>query len=182
MVEKNKIEKEKEYLKLIEATLFVAGRWMNLQELVAITNINPLLLKMLLSKLKEEYEKKDGAIIITEKENMWKMDIKNEYIYLVGKLATGSSEFSKAEQETLAVIAYKQPIKQSVVVKIRGNKAYNHIKKFIQLGLIRAKKQGHTLELSLTEEFYNYFSLKENNELENLRKIGENISKENKQD
>ena len=78
---------------------------------------------------------------------------------MVNKLATGSSEFTKAEQETLAIIAYKHPVKQSVIIKIRGNKAYDHIKKFIQLGLIKAKKLGHTLELTLSENFYNYFHI-----------------------
>jgi len=63
--------------------------------------------------------------------------------------------------KTLAVIAYKQPIKQSVVIKIRGNKSYDHIKKFRDLGLVVAKKMGHTNELSLSEEFYEYFNVHE---------------------
>ena len=76
-------------------------------------------------------------------------------------MATGSSEFTKAEQGTLAIIAYKHPIKQSVIIKIRGNKAYDHIKKFSDLGLIKKKKTGHTHELSLSEDFYDYFSISE---------------------
>ena len=78
--------------------------------------------------------------------------------------ATGSSEFSKAEQETLAIIAFKQPIKQSVIIKIRGNKAYDHIQKFAGLGLIKKKKTGHTNELSLSEDFYDYFGVVEGEE------------------
>jgi len=95
----------------------------------------------------------------------WKMDVAEKYHYLINKLATGNAEFTKAEQETLAVIAYKQPIKQSVVIKIRGNKSYDHIKKFRDLGLVTAKKAGHTYDLNLSEEFYEYFNVhkKENN-------------------
>ena len=89
------------------------------------------------------------------------MDVKPEYSHIINKLATGSAEFSKAEQETLAIIAYKQPIKQSVIIKIRGNKAYDHIKKFIDLNLIKKKKIGHTNELSLSDEFYDYFNVNE---------------------
>jgi len=89
---------------------------------------------------------------------MWKMDVKDEFRDIINKLATGSSEFSKAEQETLAIIAFKQPIKQSVIIKIRGNKAYDHIKKFADLGLLKKKKIGHTHELSLSDEFHDYFS------------------------
>ena len=78
---------------------------------------------------------------------------------MVNKLATGSSEFTKAEQETLAVIAYKQPVKQSIIIKIRGNKAYDHIKNFISIGLVHAKKIGHTKELKLSDDFFDYFHL-----------------------
>lgn len=152
---------DQENFKKIEAALFVAGRWLSLQELITLTDINPITIKETLKILKEKYEDSQSAIQIIEKENMWKMDLEPEYHSIVSKLVTGSSEFTKAEQETLAVIAYKQPVKQSVVIKIRGNKAYDHIKKFIQLGLIKVKKLGHTLELNLSEEFYNYFNVSE---------------------
>ena len=111
--------REKEYMKKLEAALFLAGRWMTLQDLVMLTNINPILLKILISKLKERFND-DNSIQILERNEMWKMDLKQEYHNMVNKLATGSSEFTKAEQSTLAIIAYKQPIKQSVVIKIRG--------------------------------------------------------------
>ena len=143
----------------IEAALFIAGRWLNIQELIMLTDLNPLLIKELIKDLKKKYETENSAIEILEKENMWKMDVKEEHVHMVNKLATGSSEFTKAEQETLAIIAYKHPVKQSVIIKIRGNKAYDHIKKFIQLGLVKAKKSGHTLELTLSENFYNYFHI-----------------------
>jgi len=74
-----------------------------------------------------------------------------------------SPNVSKAEQETLAIIAFKQPIKQSVMIKIRGNKAYDHVKKFSDLGLIKKKKMGHTSELSLRDDFYDYFGVKDSN-------------------
>ena len=148
--------RELENLKKVEAALFIAGKWLSLQELITLTDINPILIRQLLDKLKEKYNDK-SAIDILEKEDAWKMDVKAEHASMINKLATGSAEFTKAEQETLAVIAYKQPIKQSVIVKIRGNKAYEHIKNFISLGLVKAKKLGHTLELNLSEEFYDYF-------------------------
>ena len=154
-------EKEKDALKKIEAVLFVSGRFLNLQELISYTDLNPILLRELLDKLEEKYEKNDSALVIVKKGDMWKMDVKQDYSNIVSKLATGSSEFSKAEKETLAIIAYKQPIKQSVVIKIRGNKAYDHIKKYVDLDLIKKKKVGHTNELTLSEEFYDYFNVQE---------------------
>lgn len=157
--------KEKQDLKLLEAVLFVSGKFLSEQEIVSLTDLNLITLGELLEKLKEKYDSQDSAIMIIEKNSLWKMDLKQEYIYLVNKLATGKSEFSKAEQETLAIIAYKQPIKQSVLIKIRGNKAYDHIKKFNELNLIKKKKLGHTYELSLGDDFYDYFNLSKNKDL-----------------
>jgi segregation and condensation protein B len=151
--------KEKEYLKRIEAIFFVSGRFLSMQELISLSDLNPIILRELIEKLKEKYNKEDSAIEIVERNSLWKMDIRKEFSDVVNKLATGNSEFSKAERETLAIIAYKQPIKQSVIIKIRGNKAYDNIKKFIEIGLVKKKKVGHTNELSLSEEFYDYFNV-----------------------
>lgn len=150
-------ERETENKRKVEAALFVAGRFMNLQELVALTDVNPLMLRKILGDLGDQY--KNSGIEIVQKNDLWKMDVAGEYTWLVNKLATGSAEFSKAEQETLAIIAYKQPMKQSVLVKIRGNKAYDHVAKFFEMGLVNKKKVGHTSELTLTDEFHEYFSV-----------------------
>lgn len=159
----NEIEegKEAEDLRRLEAIFFVSGRFLSMQEIIALSDLNPIVIDELILKLQEKYDKNNSAMEIVKKNNLWKMDVRSEYSYIINKLATGSSEFTKAEQETLAVIAFKHPIKQSVVIKIRGNKAYDHIHKFLSLGLIKSKKVGHTNELSLSDEFYDYFNIEE---------------------
>lgn len=153
------IDKEKKAQELVEASLFVAGRFMTMQDLITLTDLNQIMIKEILHQLQKKYA--HGVIRIIERNNSYKMDIAQEYHYLINKLASGDTEFTKAEQETLAVIAYKQPIKQSVIIKIRGNKSYDHIKKFRDLGLVHAKRMGHTLELQLSDEFYEYFNVHE---------------------
>lgn len=164
-------EIELEAARKIEAVLFIAGRYMSVQELVALTDVNPILLKKKLEDLKDRY--KNCGVEISETNGLWKMDVSANYVGLVNKLASGSSEFTKAEQETLAIIAYKQPMKQSILVKIRGNKAYDHVKKFAELGLITKKRLGHTWELSLSESFHDYFHVNEEEEAESDRQITE---------
>jgi segregation and condensation protein B len=163
---------ENRNLKKIEAALFISARFISVKELVELTDINPLMLKELLAKLKERYDGADTAIEIIHKEDLWKMDLRHEYFEMINKLATGNAEFTRAEQETLAIIAYKQPVKQSVIIKIRGNKAYEHIHNFIEMGLVRSKKAGHTVDLSLTEGFFDYFHLekKEKEKAEPVKK------------
>lgn len=150
---------EQKNLKKLEAALFISARYLTIKELVELTDINPLLLKELIEKLRKKYQEGDFAIEIINKGDAWKMDVKQEYFDMINRLATGSAEFTRAEQETLAIIAYKQPVKQSVIIKIRGNKGYEHVKHFREIGLVRAKRAGHTWELTLSEEFYDYFHL-----------------------
>lgn len=155
---------EIENMKKVEAALFISGRFLSIQELVALTDVNPILLKKILEDLSDKYN--NSGIEVINQNNMWKMDVAQEYIWMVNRLATGSSEFSRAEQETLAIIAYKQPIKQSVIIKIRGNKAYDHIKKFVEMGLLHKKRMGHTAELTLSEQFHDYFHVSKKEESE----------------
>lgn len=162
--------KEEGGMKTLEAIFFVSGRFLSMQELISISGLDSITIQDMINKIKEKYNKKDSALEIIEKNGKWKMDVKKEYSYIINKLATGSSEFSKAEQETLAIIAFKQPIKQSIIVRIRSNKAYDHVKKFAELGLVKKKKIGHTYELSLSDEFYDYFNVsKTENSLNNIK-------------
>ena len=125
-------------------------------------------------KLKEKYSEENSAIELVKRNELWKLDVKQKYYYISNKLAGGDAEFSKAEQQTLAIIAYKQPIKQSVVIKIRGNKAYDHIHRFVKLNLIKSKRSGHTNILSLSDVFYDYFNLSdtENEVFEKVKNMG----------
>ncbi len=157
--------REIENLRKVEAALFVAGKFLSLKELVALTDVNPLLLRDILRTLEQKY--KGSGIDIVQREELWKMDVHQDFVYMSNRLATGQSEFTKAEQETLAIIAYKQPMKQSVLIKIRGNKAYDHINKFVSMGLILKKKTGHTAELNLSESFYDYFNVDRDSKLIN---------------
>lgn len=168
---------EKEDLKTLEAIFFISGRFLSMQDLISLSDLNPIIITDLIERLKDKYNKDDSALEIVEKGGVWKMDVRQEYSHIINKLATGSSEFTKAEQETLAIIAYKHPIKQSVIIKIRGNKAYDHIKKFSDLGLIKKKKVGHTHELSLSDDFYDYFSISEEERNSNPA-LTEEINKE----
>ena len=86
--------REIENMKKVEAALFIAGRFLSLQELLTLTDVNPILLKKLLYDLQDKY--KNSAIEIISRDNLWKMDVSPDYTNMVNKLATGSSEFTKA--------------------------------------------------------------------------------------
>lgn len=162
--------REKEDIQKLEAVFFVSARFLTMQELISLTDLNPIIIQELIEKLQDKYDAQDSAIEIIEKNSMWKMDVRSQYHNIINKLAGGESEFSKAEQETLGIIAFKQPIKQSVIIKIRGNKAYDHIKKFADIGLLKKKKTGHTHELTLSDDFYDYFAFQETERKQEVRR------------
>ncbi len=159
----NNASYEKRILQKIEAALFLSANYLSVDEIVRVTGINPIIVKELVDKLIEKYNNTESAIVIhkreVEQKPVFKMDVKQEFHNLINKIVTGQTEFSKSEQETLAIIAYKQPIKQSSIVRIRSNKAYDHIKHFIAMGLVKSKRLGRTYELTLSEDFYQYFNL-----------------------
>ena len=70
--------KEEENLKELEAIFFVSGRFLNLPELVSLSDMNPILLRDLIGKLQEKYENNNSAIEIVEKNEMWKMDVRSD--------------------------------------------------------------------------------------------------------
>jgi len=182
-------DSEIDNMKKVEAALFLSARFLRLQDLVMLTDINPLMIRELIDKLILKYNSERSAIEIVVKEDMWKMDVGQEYVNMINKLATGNAEFTKAEQETLAVIAYKQPVKQSVIINIRGNKAYDHIKHFTDIGLVQSRKLGRTKELKLSDDFYEYFHLQTKGQgnqeiigIEKTENSEEELEKDNEQE
>ena len=67
--------------------------------------------------------------------------------------------------ETLAVIAWKYPVLQSEVTKIRTNKAYEHLRELEEMGYITREKKGRTRQIKLTQKFFDYFDIVEKEKL-----------------
>ena len=126
--------------------------------------------KQALEELRKDYESKNTSLILEEKGNKFKLNIKKEYLHLTSSLLS-ISEFNKQIQKTLAIIAYKNPVLQSEVIKIRGNKAYDHISFLKEQNLIISEKQSRTKLLKLTSEFFDYFDISEEDLKTKLDKI-----------
>ena len=75
-------------------------------------------------------------------------------------------EMPKSLMKTLALIAAKKPVEQAFIIKVRSNKAYEHVKKLEKMGFIATEKKGRTRIIDLTEKFFKYFQVSES-ELKN---------------
>ena len=142
--------------KLIEAALFIAARPMTLAELYHVVGIPKPQIEQLLEEMEKEYD--DHGIGIRKREIGYEIHIKDEYKGHVDQLAP-EKDFSKATLQTLSLIAYHHPAKQSFVVETRGNRAYDHIKELSSRGFIRLEPEGHTNRIHVTKKFLDYFSL-----------------------
>ena len=160
----------------VEAILFTLSRFTTAEEIAKILNHPPAKVKQILEKLEKEYSSRDSAITLQKQENKYKLNIKKEFGHLANKLVS-DAELDSPTTKTLAVIAYKAPIKQSIIIKIRGNKAYEHIKSLVESTLVSSEKQGRTRLLKLTHHFYNYFDIAEK---EVKEKLNQTIKSEEK--
>ena len=113
----------------IEAVLFTVGRNVGIDELSQLTGVaSKGSLSDAVKSLIEDYKKREGSLEIIEENEKFKLNIKKEYLHVTTKLLD-QTEFDKPTQETFALIAYRQPVMQSDIVKLRGNTAYDHISK-----------------------------------------------------
>jgi len=153
----------------VEAILFTTGKFMSVDEIASVLEIDKAKIKQALDQLEKDYNKRDSAITLQIQKNKYKLNIKKEHGHLSNKLLS-SKEFDSPTTKTLAVIAYKNPAIQSEIIKIRGNKAYDHIKSLNESNLITSQKQGRTRLLKLTQNFYDYFDIAEQDLKEALSK------------
>jgi len=165
-----------EDLKKVEAILFTTGRLLTIEEISNLSGIGSLgYLQELLTQLQKKYQQQESSLELVQEGNKWKLALKKEYLYLTEKLLS-DAELDKPTQETLAIVAYKQPMFQSEVIKIRGNTAYDHIKVLKEQEFITSEKSGRTRILRLTPKFFDYFNVIEGN-LKNILQAKEKNEK-----
>ena len=152
----------------LEALLFSSGRKMDIEELSRLSNAKTGDIQESLEDLKKDYENKNSSVMIVNEGDSWKLTVREQFLPLVQKIIT-ETELSKTVVETLAVIAFKYPIKQSELIKIRTNKAYDHLKELEQMGYITRQKHGRTNLIKLTQKFFEYFDLREEQLKEKFR-------------
>lgn len=143
--------------KLIEAALFITQKPLDLQDLAKITGLSSLgFLKDSLEELQKDYE--DKGIEIVNIGERWQMQVKPELLPEVATL-TPHQDLPEGHKRSLALILYKEPVKQSDIIKIQGNKAYSYIKSLKRNGLIKVEKEGRTKILTITKEVERYFGM-----------------------
>jgi|YelNatPaOPRAMG01_1025707.scaffolds.fasta_scaffold09667_5 segregation and condensation protein B len=142
---------------LLEAALFVSDKPLSIERLSKVVGIgSEEEIKRLVEEIKQELNKEDRGIELVETPEGFELRVKKEYRERVAKLAP-FADLSDGMMRTLAIVAVKQPIKQSLIVKYQGNKAYGYVDGLEKKGLIKTEKAGRTKIVTTTPEFEKYF-------------------------
>jgi len=152
---------DREVHKRIEATLFASGEKLTVEDLQKLTRIKDAeLILCALKDLETEYSLKDSSLHLVSDGNNWKFHVRPKYLSIARRLGV-KTELTKTVIETLAIVAWRAPVKQSDIIAIRTNKAYDHLDELEQQGFISRSRFGRTRLIKLGKRFFDYFELDE---------------------
>jgi segregation and condensation protein B len=159
---------------ICEALIFVADEPISAQTISQITGESPQLVSAAIEQLANEYRERGSGLQIRQIAGGWEITTKPEYHeYIRAFLKTKpSAKLSVAALETLAVIAYKQPVTVAEILEIRGVQSASAIKTLLEKKLIVAKGRKDTVGKPMTygtsKEFLIQFGLKDLSELPSI--------------
>jgi len=144
--------------KKVEAVIFAVGKEITSERISSLCSLDAKKVEEIMKKLAVDYAAKDNSLKIVEKENGWKLTVRDEFVPLVSSIVS-STELERPLMETLAVIAWKYPIVQSDIIRLRSPAAYEHMRQLQEQGFIAKERSGRTYKIKLTKKFFEYFDL-----------------------
>ena len=160
---------------VLEGLLFVVGEeGLTLEQIEDVLNIDEESSKSLIMELKKDYEDESRGLRIDFLGNRFKLTTKFEHKEYYQKLIENpeTNTLSQAALETLAIIAYNEPITRVQVDAIRGVGSVNIIRKLVAKGFIkesgRSELPGRPILYETTNEFLDYFGLSSTEDLPDI--------------
>jgi segregation and condensation protein B len=146
----------------MEAALYAAGRPLSLEELERVSKTGGMPeTESLLQELADEYRNRSSSLeIVQVSKGRYTLQLKPEYSIKVSRLSPGGL-LSLGSLKTLALVALRQPIRQSEVIEVRGAHSYEHIHRLEQLGFVRKQPSGKSVTLTTTKMFSEYFGFED---------------------
>ncbi len=158
--------------KLLEAALFAAARPISLESLATLdVESSPAALAAAIDELREHYEVDGHGVELVEQGGGWQILTRAEFAEAIerAQVAVRPTRLSAAALETLAIIAYRQPIGRAEVEEIRGVAVGSVLKSLHERGLIdivgRGEGMGRPLLYGTTPQFLEQFALRHLEEL-----------------
>jgi segregation and condensation protein B len=172
---------------ILESLLFAAGdEGLSLKQIAAVLDVEEMKASEIVTELQMDYDKDvNRGIAIVQLAGVYQLATKKEHAIYLKKLveSPGAGHLSQAALETLAIIAYKQPITRTEIEDIRGVKTERPLHTLSSRALIkevgRAEGTGRAILYGTTKEFLDYFGLKN---IKELPPLPEKIDEDDLQD
>lgn len=162
---------------VLEGLLFVVGEdGLTLDQIEEVLELKEEEVKELVNELKHSYENEDRGLRIDFLGNRLKLTTKFEHREYYQKLLENpeTNTLSQAALETLAIIAYNEPITRMQIDKLRGVGSSQMIRKLVAKGLVkesgRSDLPGRPILYETTNDFLDYFGLSNIKELPDMEK------------
>ena len=170
------------YLGILEGLLFVVGdEGLTLQQIQELLEINEDDAKELVKRLRNRYEGESYGVQLSFLGNSFKLTTKKEHRDFYQKLIenTSTNNLSQSALETLAIIAYNEPVTIQDIDTIRGINSREMVRRLIAKGFVkevgRSDGVGHATTYATTRDFLDYFGLSSKDQLPKFEEIVENI-------
>jgi segregation and condensation protein B len=163
--------------KLLEAALFASPRPVSVEELAALdSDVSHTEVVAALAELRDHYDGDGHGVEMVEQGGGWQILTRPEFTEAIerAQMALRPQRLSGAALETLAIIAYRQPIGRAEIAEIRGVDVAAILKSLLDRGLIevtaRGEGLGRPLHYGTTPMFLEQFALRH---LEELPRVDE---------
>jgi segregation and condensation protein B len=173
MVEQN-ARSTNELVAVVESIIFVSDEPATVRLLAEVLGEEKGAIEAAVEQLSSEYEAREGGLQLREVAGGWQIATKTEYHEDVRNYlkTRPSAKLSLAALETLAVIAYKQPVTVPEILEIRGVQSASAIKTLLEKRLIVTKGHketvGRPMQYGTSKEFLIQFGLKDLTELPSM--------------
>ena len=171
-----------EIVAIVEALIFVADEPLTEKLIAEVLEEDRESIGAAIEELKKEYEEREGGLQIREIAGGWQISTRTELHEEVRKFlkTRPSAKLSLASLETLAVIAYKQPVTVPEILEIRGVQSASAIKTLLDKRLIvaRGRKEtvGRPMQYGTSKDFLIQFGLKDLSELPSIEDFEDLVS------
>lgn len=165
---------------ITEGLLFVTGdEGISIKQLADVLHVSEIIAFEIIEQLKDDYADSQRGIDLIEVGDTYKLTTKKEHVEYFKRLveSPSSNTLSQAALETLAIIAYRQPITRVEIEEIRGVKTDRPLQTLAAKSLIkevgRSEGTGRAILYGTTNEFLDSFGLKSIKELPELPEVVE---------
>jgi len=164
---------------LIEAMLFASSRPLGVGTIQEVTGFDKEQVRSILNSLSQDYESQGRGMMLKEVASGFQLRTLPEFSGEIGKMhqARPRRRLSRSALETLAIIAYRQPVTRTEIEQIRGVDSGAVMKTLMSQDMIRllGRKEapGRPMLYGTTRVFLEYFELRDLESLPTLEEIGE---------